>query len=85
MINLNECKFGDRLKTRDGRLAIFMHKLPQANVYCLAVATTKERNDYFSAYYKKVSRKIGDFYECEYGSERHRGYGNIVGKWEDEK
>ena len=85
MINLNECKFGDRLKTRDGRLAIFMHKLPQSNVYCLAVAKTKERNDYFSAYYKKVSRKIGDFYICEYSSERHREYGDIVGKWEDEK
>ena len=85
MINLNECKFGDRLKTRDGRLAIFMHKLPQSNVYCLAVATTKERNDYFSAYYEKVSRKTGDFYECEYGSERYREYGDIVGKWEDEK
>ena len=85
MVKLSECKFGDRLKTRDGRLAIFMHKLPQSNVYCLAVATTKERNDYFSAYYEKVSRKTGDFYECEYSSERYRGCGNISDKWEDEK
>lgn len=26
MINLNECKFGDRLRTRDGRIAIFCGK-----------------------------------------------------------
>ena len=74
MINLSECKFGDRLRTRDGRLAIFMRKLSD-DKYSIAVATTKERNDYFAAYYKKVSRKTGDFYECEYSSERHRGYG----------
>ena len=85
MVKLSECKFGDRLRTRDGRLAIFMHKLPQTDEYCLAVAKTKERNDYFSAYYKKVSRKTGDFYECQYSSERYRGNGDIVGKWEDEK
>ena len=26
MINLNECKFGDRLMTKDGHLAIFLHR-----------------------------------------------------------
>ena len=24
MLNLSECKFGDRLKTRDGRMALFL-------------------------------------------------------------
>ena len=26
MINLSECKFGDKLKTRDGRMAVFLGK-----------------------------------------------------------
>ena len=26
MINLSECKFGDRLKTSDGRMAVFLGK-----------------------------------------------------------
>ena len=24
MVNLSECKFGDKLKTRDGRMAVFL-------------------------------------------------------------
>ena len=26
MINLSECKFGDRLRTRGGKMAVFLHK-----------------------------------------------------------
>ena len=26
MINLSECKFGDKLKTRNGRMAVFLGK-----------------------------------------------------------
>ena len=26
MVNLSECKFGDKLKTRDGRMAVFLGK-----------------------------------------------------------
>lgn len=83
MINLSECKFGDRLRTKDGRLAIFMHKLSQSNKYCLAVAKTKERKDYFAAYYKRINGKLGYLYECQYRSEALAGNGDIVGKWED--
>ena len=28
MINLNECKFGDRLKMRNGKMAIYVGKEP---------------------------------------------------------
>lgn len=84
MINLNECKFGDRLRTRDGRLAIFMRKLSD-DKYSIAVATTKERNDYFAAYYRRINVKLGYLYECQYRSEALAGNGDIVGKWEDAK
>ena len=33
MINLNECKFGDRLKMRNGGMAIFVGDNPQYNGY----------------------------------------------------
>ena len=42
MVNLNECKFGDVLMTKDGRLAIFIRKQNDSESYLLLV---EEEND----------------------------------------
>ena len=41
MVNLNECKFGDRFKTRGGRMAIFLHKSITPNVYICIIENTQ--------------------------------------------
>ena len=36
MINLNECKFGDKLRTRDGRMALFLgRQSPSEGILCV--------------------------------------------------
>lgn len=41
MINLNECKFGDKLKMRNGEMAIYVGKAPHCVSHFL-VANDKE-------------------------------------------
>lgn len=71
MINLNECKFGDRLQTKDGRLAIFMEKLKHRERYSIAVS---ESGGFYIDYYEKV----GDRYESQY--DIYKGTRDIIRK-----
>lgn len=71
MINLNECKFGDRLQTKDGRLAIFMEKLKYRESYSIAVS---ESGSFYTDYYEKV----GDRYESQY--DIYKGARDIIRK-----
>ena len=76
MINLNECKFGDRLKTKDGEMVVFLgiedyHGFDGA---C--------RTKYYCAMAKDDS-----FMLMEYDDGERGGYGflpEIVCRWEDE-
>ena len=74
MVNLNECKFGDRLRTRDGRMAVFLHKsFISDKVYICAI----EYDEY-------------SILEIKFWANGKRYYDNepsefdIVGKWEDD-
>ena len=75
MINLSECKFGDKLKTRDGRMAVFLSK---GNEYikCLACAIKGEENSFSTMFY----RPDGKVFYSAFGNKY-----DIIGKWEDEK
>ena len=74
MINLSECKFGDRLKTRDGRMAIFCEQ-DNYGGYCLVLEGEKQ------------PFMIVDRYDCDgicHFFKRADGKFDIVGKWEDD-
>ena len=75
MINLNECKFGDKLKTRDGRMAVFLGKGYEfaEGFFC----PIKGGENSFSIMFYRSDGKV--FYSA---------FGNnydIIGKWEDEE
>lgn len=75
MINLNECKFGDRLRTRDGRMAVFLHKsfFNQEAYICAA------RRDKYSHLEIKYRANGKWYYDNEPSGL------DIIGKWEDEQ
>lgn len=75
MINLSKCKFGDKLRTRDGRMAVFLHKsFVNHEVYICAIG----RDEY-------------SHLEIKYWANGKRYYDNepsefdIKGKWEGEQ
>ena len=75
MINLSECKFGDRLKTRDGRMAVFLGKGYEF-VQGFAFAIKGEENSFSTMFYRPDGKVL------------HAAFGNkydIIGKWEGEK
>ena len=76
MINLSECKFGDKLKTRDGRMALFLQR---SNVikYAFSCAIESGAVRYMPLYYIHGKRSI-------YPEHEHTEL-DIDGKWEDEK
>ena len=76
MVNLSECKFGDRLKTRDGRMALFLQR---SNVvkYAFSCAIESVTAICMPLYYTDGRR-------CFYSEHELTGL-DIVGKWEDEK
>ena len=41
MVNLNECKFGDRLKMRNGKMAIYAGKAPHCTSHFLVMDSIK--------------------------------------------
>ena len=41
MINLSECKFGDRLKMRNGKMAIYAGKAPHCTSHFLVMDSIK--------------------------------------------
>ena len=75
MINLSECKFGDKLKKRDGRMALFLgNNLEFVQSFVCAI---KGKDNNFSTMFYRPDGKV--FYSA---------FGNkydIIGKWEDEE
>ena len=74
MVNLNECKFGDKLRTRDGRMALFLGDKPQLAYNICAIKD--EALGFLSMFYN------------DNGTPSHSSYGNqydIIAKCEDEK
>lgn len=74
MINLNECKFGDRLRTRDGRMAVFLHKSISPNVY-ICIIKNAERS-HLEMKFRENGMRYYDNEPSKY---------DIKGKWEEEK
>ena len=73
MINLNECKFGDRLKMRNGKMAIYVGKAPHCISHFLVI--------------NSIKFGYGMLYGFDNGvmdNHTERGY-DIIGKWEGEK
>lgn len=74
MINLNECKFGDRLRTRDGRMAIFCGK-SQYRGFLLVLEGEKHPFMLINNYDSDGT--------CSFFSERSDGKFDIVNRWEE--
>lgn len=73
MINLNKCKFGDRLRTMDGRMALFLgRKSPSEDIICVI-------EDSHYVFLSMWYNNNGTASDSVYG-ERY----NIIAKWEDE-
>ena len=75
MVNLNECKFGDKLRTRGGRMAVFLGK-DYEFVQGFASAIKGEENSFLTMFY----RPDGKVFDGAFGNKY-----DIIGKWEDEK
>lgn len=74
MIKLNECKFGDRLRTSDGRMAILLgRKSPSEDIICVIEDTNYV---FLSMWYNDNGTTSDSVYGEKY---------DIVGKWDDEK
>ena len=73
MINLNECKFGDRLKMRNGKMAIYVGKAPYCFTHFLVMDSIKFGYGMLSGLDNGV---MGNLTERSY---------DRIGKWEDEE
>ena len=73
MIHLNECKYGDRLKMRNGKMAIYVGKSPHCISHFLVMDSIKFG---YGMLYASDNGVMGNLSERSY---------DIVGKWEDEK
>ena len=75
MVKLSECKFGDRFKTKGGRMAIFLHKsFVYHEVYICAIEHDKYSR--LEMKYRPDGKRYFDNEPSEY---------DIKCKWEDEK
>ena len=74
MINLNECKFGDRLRTRDGRLAIYCENSGNDNHTLMLESPTRGF---------MIITKYNDNGECKFFSQRSEGVYDILNKFDD--
>ena len=75
MVYLSDCKFGDKLKTRDGRMALFLGEC-FGFVFSYACAIKGEENSFSTMFYKQDGKVFCEDFGNKY---------NIIGKWEDEK
>ena len=75
MVNLSECKFGDRLKTRDGRMALFLGECFEFVQEGFVCAIKGEENSFYTMFY----RQDGKVFDGAFGNKY-----DIIGKWEDE-
>ena len=75
MVNLSECKFGDRFKTKGGRMAIFLHKsFVNHEVYICAIE--RDKYSHLEIKYWSDGKRYFDNEPSEY---------DIKGKWEKEQ
>lgn len=78
MINLSECKFGDRLRTESGKMVVYLGKTRPMKLDGI--------NEIPSTYYCAMAN--GDSFGLmeldEYGWNDKSHSNNIVGRWEDE-
>ena len=75
MINLSECKFGDKLKTRDGRMALFLGE-SFGIVRGSTCVIEDEKLGYFTMLYRNDGKVLYGIIDENY---------DIIDKWEDEK
>ena len=76
MVYLSECKFGDKLKTRDGRMALFLGECFEFVQEGFICAIKGEENSFYTMIY----RPDGKVFYSAFGNNY-----DIIGKWEDEK
>ena len=76
MVKLNECKFGDKLKTRGERMALFLGECFDFVQEGFVCAIKSEEKSFFTMIY----RQGGKVFNTAFGSKY-----DIIGKWEDEK
>ena len=76
MVKLSECKFGDNLKTRDGRMALFLGECFEFVQEGFVCAIKGEENGFSIMFY----RRDGKVFYSAFGNKY-----DIIGKWEDEK
>ena len=76
MVNLSECKFGDKLKTRDGRMALFLGECFEFLQEGFVCAIKDQKHSYFTMLYRKDGKMSYSSIDGDY---------DIIGKWEDEK
>ena len=74
MVKLSECKFGDKLKTRDGRMALFLGESFSV-VRGFACVIEDQKHGYFTMLYRNDGKVLYGFIDEDY---------DIIGKWEDE-
>lgn len=73
MVDLSKCKFGDRLRTRDGRMAVFLNKsIVNHEVYVCAIENIE---------YSHLEMKFWANGKRYYDNEPSEF--DIKGKWED--
>lgn len=74
MINLNECKFGDRLRTRGRRLAIYCENSGNDNHTLMLESPTQGF---------MIITRYKDNGECKFFSQRSEGIYDILNKFDD--
>ena len=74
-MNLNECKFGDKLRTRDGRMAVFLNEL-SANLEVYVCVIKNDEYNLAEILYRANGERYYDNMPSEF---------DIIGKWEDKK
>ena len=76
MVKLSECKFGNKLKTRDGRMALFLGECFDFVQEGFVCAIKGKEKSFFTMIYRQDGKVF------------HNAFGNkydIIGKWEDEE
>ena len=76
MIKLSECKFGYKLRIRDGRMALFLGECFEFVQEGFVCAIKGEENSFNTMFY----RRGGKVFDGAFGNKY-----DIIGKWEDEK
>ena len=76
MTSLSKCKFGDKLRIRGGRMALFLGECVQCLQEGAVCAIKGEENSFLTMFY----RPDGKVFYSAFGNNY-----DIIGKWEDEK